>query len=213
MGQRTIGLAGAFALTVAPAVTLGAQELIDRLLAVVDGQIITLSDARGALALGLLPSPPAGTDAIAIAMNRLIDRELMLREVQRYLPPEPAQADIERRLAAIHTRFPDREAFEAGVAHAGFDGGRLADWIRNDLRIDAYLRERFAFAGHLSDSEVDAYLQRHRIELMRDRTVAQALDEARRRLAAERQEAVVAEWLAGLRSRAEIIELYLAPQG
>ena len=41
-----------------------AQEVIERVLAVVEGQVVTLSDVRGALALGLAPDPPQGADPV-----------------------------------------------------------------------------------------------------------------------------------------------------
>jgi hypothetical protein len=61
---------------------------------------------------------------------------------------------------------------------------------------------------------VDAYFQRHQAELLREGlSMPQALDEARRQLTAQRRDSLVADWLAGLRRRADIIELYLAAQG
>jgi hypothetical protein len=76
------------------------------------------------------------------------------------------------------------------------------------------VRERFASAEQVPDSEVDAYFQRHQAELLREGlSMPQALDEARRQLTAQRRDSLVADWLAGLRRRADIIELYLAAQG
>jgi hypothetical protein len=63
-------------------------EVIDRVLAVVDTQIITLSDVRAAVRFALVPQDVA-VDPIAAVMQRLIDRRLMLAEVDRYAPPEP----------------------------------------------------------------------------------------------------------------------------
>ena len=115
-----------------------AQEVIERVLAVVEGQVVTLSDVRGALALGLAPDPPQGADPVGAVLIRLIDRELMLREVQRYLPPEPAKTDVEQRLGRVRSRFPSEPAFRAALAQTAFDDERLRDWVRNDLRIEEY---------------------------------------------------------------------------
>src|SRR5690606_9011279 len=68
--------------------------LVDRTVAIVDGRAITLSDARVAVELGLVE----GTSADAAVVDRLIDRELMLRETDRYTPPDPAPEAIEARL-------------------------------------------------------------------------------------------------------------------
>lgn len=127
---------------------IGAQpgELIERTLAIVGGQAITLTDVRTALALGLIePSSPG--DPIPPGTKRLIDRLLVLREVQRYAPPEPADAAIEARVAQTAARFPSDEAFRAAMEAGGFSDARLRAWVRDDLRIAAYLDQRFAAAG------------------------------------------------------------------
>ena len=54
-------------------------ELIDRTLAIVAGRTITLSDARTVLALGLVE----GGSVDSALVQRLVDRELMLRETER----------------------------------------------------------------------------------------------------------------------------------
>ena len=191
-----------------------AQEVIERVLAVVEGQIVALSDVRAALTFGLVADPPQGADPIATTLNRMIDRELMLGEVQRYQPPEPDKAEVEKRLARIRGRLQSEDAFLAAMARTGFDLERLGEWVRNDLRIEEYLKERFASAGQLSDAEVDTYLQQHQSELMRDgRSLAAAQGMARAALNAERRESLVAEWLAGLRRRAEIVDLYFTAPG
>jgi hypothetical protein len=61
-------------------------ETIDRVLAVVAGQIITLSDVNAARALGL-QSPGDAGDPVRVVLSKLVDRELVLAEVERYAPP------------------------------------------------------------------------------------------------------------------------------
>jgi hypothetical protein len=65
-------------------------EIIDRILAVVDREIITLSDVNGAIRLGLVDVPLGTIDATQAALDRRIERRLTLTEVERYAPPEPA---------------------------------------------------------------------------------------------------------------------------
>ena len=60
-------------------------EIIDRVLAILPGQIVTLSDVEAAIDLGLV-EVPAGTDRIAGGLSALIDRMLMLNEVRRVAP-------------------------------------------------------------------------------------------------------------------------------
>jgi len=60
-------------------VTARQETLVERTVAIVGGAVITLSDVRTALALGLVES--SGPDAERVATTRLIDRWLVLHEV------------------------------------------------------------------------------------------------------------------------------------
>ena len=73
----------------------------------------------------------------------------------------------------VRSRFPSPEAFEAVLARSGIDLAHLRETMRENLRIRAYLDQRF--------SGVD-----------------------------ERRQQVVEDWVAGLRRRADIIDLYVA---
>lgn len=114
------------------------QELIERTLAIVSGEAVTLTDARTALALGLLDS----ARDIDAAAEALVRRTLMLREVQRYATPAPADAALEERVAAIRARLPPDE-MSSVLAAGGFTERRLRTWVRDDLRIAAYVAQRF----------------------------------------------------------------------
>src|SRR5688500_8530114 len=100
-------------------------QVIDRFLAVVDGAIIMQSDVAAAillnrvpsagLATGSGPSRPSSKDAAdpaGAALDRLIERQLVLSEVDRYAPPDPADADINRQVSDIRS-------------HAGTDFDRI----------------------------------------------------------------------------------------
>lgn len=130
------------ALAIAGVPTAGAQqELVERTLAIVGGSAITLSDVRTAMALGLIE-----TNDVAVATEGLVQRALILREVERYAPPEPDAAQVEDRWQDIRQRLDVRQVavvLEAG----GFSESRLRAWLRDDLRIAAYLNQRFAADG------------------------------------------------------------------
>ena len=83
-------------LVLVAAATLPARaDVIDRILAVVGRDLITLSDTAAALRLGLVPPPPSGRDVVRTTLDALIARQLELAEANRYQPPEPAAADVD----------------------------------------------------------------------------------------------------------------------
>ena len=121
-------------------------DTIDRVLAVVAGQLITLSDLNAMRDLGIITAAPNSTDPTGDVLAKLIDRELMLAEVERYAPPEPDSADIDREVAVVRARFPSQKAFDDVLARTGFDVGHVHEIVRQNLRLKAYLDQRFAVA-------------------------------------------------------------------
>jgi hypothetical protein len=189
-----------------PAVQSRADDLLDRVLATVEGRVITLSDVRTAQRFGFVTTA-ASADPTSATLDRLIDRLVILAEVERYAPPEPEPDAVRRAVAEIHARVGSEEAVAAALRVAGLDEAALVQWARNDLRIAQYLQERFAGAAEPSDEDVESYVRRHEADL---RGTGRALDDpevrrlARERVAAERHDAVVREWVQGLRARAGV---------
>jgi hypothetical protein len=183
------------------ALVVAQPELLDRTLALVGGQPITLSDARAATALGLIEDPKG---AIAEVTARLVDRELVLREMQRYAPPAPAESVVDARLAEIRQRVAGSLA--TILAEHGFSETRLRAWIRDDLRTQAYLAQRFASASLPSDAEVSAVYTRQRAEFdQKGLTFEQAAPIVRERLIDERRRELIVDWVADLRRRTDVV--------
>jgi hypothetical protein len=163
---------GAAALLALLAGSVVRAETIDRVLAVVARNLITLSDVTAARELGLEAADGAA-DPVRAVLTKLIDRELVLAEVERYAPPEPAAAAVDREVQRVRERFPSADAFNAALVRSGIDETHLRETLRQNLRMTAYLDQRFAAAS-------------------------------------DRRQLLIDEWMAGLRRRADVIDLYLA---
>ena len=188
-------------LAIVAALTVVQPALLDRTLALVGGQPITLSDARAAIALGLIENPKGLLTDVTM---RLVDRALVLREVQRYAPPTPEESLVESRLAAIRQRLGG--SFNATLEAHGLTETRVRGWIRDDLRTQAYLAQRFASASLPSDSEVAAVYNRQRAEFdTSGLTFEQAAPIIRQRLIEERRRDLVVDWVADLRRRTDVV--------
>ena len=126
-------------------------ELIDRVLAIVAGRVIMLSDVRGFLRLGLITPSPAEDPEIE-TLTRLIERHLILAEVDRYVIEEPPPEPIEQRLVEVQRRFATEAEFRDALAEAGLSDEDLREIVRDDTRIDVYLDRRFAAATQPTDT-------------------------------------------------------------
>ena len=188
-------------------VMLAQPELLDRTLALVGGQPITLSDARAALALGLIDAGGA-PNPIADTTGRLIRRELILREVQRYAPAPPSESAVEARLADLRKRFPDQAAIDRVLDANGLTVTRLHTWVRDDVRIEAYLAQRFASATVPSDAELArAYTQMKPSFDRQGLAFEQATPRLREQLADLRRRELIDDWVTDLQRRTEVVIL------
>ncbi len=134
------------------AVMLGQPAtLVDRTLAIVGGRTITLSDARTAIRLGLVE----GAEVDVAVVERLVARELMLREADRYTPPPPAADAVAARMEEVRARAGSEAGLASILDAGGFTEARLTGWLRDDLRIAAYLQQRFAQNDRRADLIAD----------------------------------------------------------
>lgn len=185
----------------------GNQELLERTLALVAGQAITLTDARAAIALGLV-DVERSPDPIPAVTSRLVDRELILREVQRYAPAAPPETAVDARLDEIRSRLPEATALDRLLESHGMTPVRLRAWIRDDLRTQAYLAQRFASASTPTDADIASAYARQRAEFDKaGQTSEQARPIVRERLIAARRAELIADWLSDLRRRTDVVIL------
>jgi hypothetical protein len=183
--------------------TVAHAEIIDRILAVVNGALIMQTDVSMATRLGLVPTSGA-PDSLAAPLDALIERRLVLEEVDRYAPPDPSDAEVERRLNDVRTRAGNR--FDMILRESGISVDQLRRYMRDDLRIDAYLLQRFG-AMQPSEEEIQQYYRDHQAAFTRNGTVRpldDVRDVARAELMANQRAVMIKDWIGGLRRRATI---------
>src|SRR5690348_2980162 len=124
--RKILGLVALVVLAMAASVH---AEIIDRVLAVVGGQPVTLSDVNAASTLKLVIPGADQTDPVGAVLDRLIERTLILGEVDRYQPPEPAAEEIERRYAGIAQRVGGDAGLQRVFSVTGMTPDQLRRWI------------------------------------------------------------------------------------
>jgi peptidyl-prolyl cis-trans isomerase SurA len=191
-------------------------QVLDRVLAVVSGQVILASDVRAFLDLGLherglwdvSEQDPAAREAAAL--NRLIERRLALDEVNRYRQALPPPARVERDVAVVRARFADADAFNRLLAAVGIELDDLRQILRDDLRIEAHVTERFGGAGRLTEAELRVYYEANRARFVVAGLPAPfeaVRDEIRDRLWTVRRAELVEGWIAGRLRRGEVMRV------
>jgi hypothetical protein len=191
------------AIWVAGVGSLYGQQLLDRVVASIGRQPIMLSDVTIATALGLVAV--GGDNPVLSATQQLVDRQLMLIEVARFLPPEPDPSAVKTEMATLKTRAG--AGLAALTESTGLDDARLERLARETLLIQAYLEQRFGAPLPASESEARQYYETHRAEFTREgvlRPFEEVETVAREFAAIDRRRATIAAWVASLRNRAEV---------
>ncbi len=199
MTRALVALAMVILVTVAPAVT--AQTLLDRVVARVNGTVILLTDVRAAVAFGLIDAAPESEDAI----EQMVQRILLLDEVSRFPPPEPAPAVLDVEVARLRTHVGG--SLDAVRRSTGVTDDQVRLMARDRLKIQAYLDQRFGVGVPLTDEQVLQYYRDHPTEFTSGGEVlsferAQGL--VRERAGLEQRRRTISQWLTDLRARGDV---------
>ena len=118
------------------------QTEVDRLLVRVYGAVITQSDVRQARALKLV----SDTGSDEATQRGLENRLLLLRELAG---AAPGQAPSEDAFAARRRMWEQAMGGDAGaqLSRYGMNEASINAWLRDDARIDAFLRQQFGDPG------------------------------------------------------------------
>lgn len=180
----------------------GADTRLDALVARVDGRMLTLSDIRLMRDLGLVAAS-LPDDAV---LSWLVDRTLMLADLARFQPPDPAAARVNDVLAVLRSKV-GADAWRSALRRAGVDEDYAWALARDSVRLENYQRERFGPLAEPTDEDVR---EAHRLQqaALPPGTPPVAFDSAapalRAELRARRFDALVATWTTELRTRGEV---------
>jgi hypothetical protein len=120
------------------------QVELDRIVSRVEGRIVTQSDIRQARALKLVED----TSSDAATLRGLETRLLMLHELSRAAPLPPAGAsEVDARRGEWVATVGGETQVADLLQQSGMSPAHLDDWLRDDLRIRAYLHRQFGMLG------------------------------------------------------------------
>jgi hypothetical protein len=181
-----------------------AQQVLDRVLARVGADAVTQSDVRAALGLGLVDGA-TGKVTEDDVLQRLIDRRLALDQVDQLSAPEPDPNDVAAEVARMKAHAGNGLA--GLLESTGLTEARLPPMARDTLRIREYMESRFP-PPLVSDADAEEYFRSHPEEFRRNNGTLPSFEEAapaaRDAVAAERRNMRIAQWLGGLRKRADV---------
>ena len=118
-----------------------AQELIDRIAARVENDIILLSDVRHLGRYQMLVDGKSENDAQLL--DRLIDQWVVQNEADASRFPRPTDAEIDQGVAALKKSFPSLQEYEERRKQSGLSETQVRDKIATQIHLTNYLDSRF----------------------------------------------------------------------
>jgi hypothetical protein len=151
--RRTIRNA-AIGLVVVAASASG-QEVVDRIAARVDTDIILLSDVRALARYQSFMDEKAQSDSEIL--DRLIDQWIVRNEAKAALYPQPSDADVQRSLERLKRSFSSPEVYEERKKQAGLTDEELLNMQKSTLYLSNYLDSRFRASIEIEDKDIEEF--------------------------------------------------------
>jgi len=181
--------------------------LVDRILAVVNRQPITLSDLNRYQAFLALNDgkkdwevPPSPSPAV---LRQLIDRKLLLEEAEKFEVGVPKTADLLEAQDRLAKRFTNSGEFQNTLLRWGLDQENLSHEIQDQLTVQRFVDQRITFFVIIPPIEIQKYYEDHREEY-RDQQLGEAIAHITKQLTDLKAKEKLEVYLKKLREKAAI---------
>lgn len=199
--------------TLAGGVVTGQEELVDRVLAVVDEETILDSDVEQVIALGLIERGREEGEAAfrQRALQELIEQKLRFHEIDRYGFTELPVARVEEEVAEIRERFAGEQAWQARLAELGLDEDGVKALVARQLLVYTYIEERLGPRIFVALGDIREYYDTVLVpEMQRRGAAVPPLEEVREQirevLRQQRLNEELVQWTEELRRDADIAD-------
>lgn len=158
--------------------TLQGGELIDRVVARVESDIILLSEVRALRNYQQLVDGKSESDAQIL--DRLVDQWIVRNEADTARFPHPADAEVTRGVENMQSSFTSGVEYESRKKQAGLSDLEIRKMVESQLYLANYLDSRFRPSVQIDPKDVDDFYQKAVVPRAKARNQAPpALDAAR----------------------------------
>lgn len=136
---------------------LAAQEVVDRIVARVENDVILLSDIRLLSSYQQFLDGKSETDAQIL--DRLIDQWIVRTEAEVSRTPRPSNEDIDRSLSTLKNSFASEQEYEARKRQAGLSDQDIRTMAATQLYLSYYLDSRFRPSVQVDPKAIEDFYQ------------------------------------------------------
>lgn len=183
---------------------------VDRIAAVIDRQVLTVSEITQLVEVRFFPKlAPTDDEHRREVLEALIAQALRFRDVERFGAQDIPADTIEARLVDIQRRFASEAEFQAAIARAELTMDEMRALVKRQLQVEAYIQERFAPLVFVSSEDIEAYYRGPWTQQRRERrlpvpALAQVREEVQTAVRGARLQEEINKWTAQLRARANV---------
>ena len=184
------------------------QDIVDRIMAVVNGEVITLTDVRIVEAFGLYESDKSGRmqDIQSYILNKLINQKLIIQLASKSVSVE--KQEIDSYLNVVIEKIGRNEMQKILVVFS-IDLDDLRQYLREKLFFKKIISAKFSQAVIVSLREIEAYYHQVYIPSQEEKgfepkPMVEILDEIESAIKQERMNKQVEEWILNLRKEANV---------
>ena len=134
-----------------------AQEVIDRMVARVEDDIILLSDIRLLSRYQMLADGKSESDAQIL--DRLIDQWIVRNEANVARTPKPSEAEIDRAVQRLQQSFNSKDDFATRQKLSGLSEADVRRITADQLYLNNYLDSRFRASVQVNEQAIEAFYQ------------------------------------------------------
>lgn len=137
---------------------LFAQEVIDRIVARVENDIILLSDVRALGRYQQLVESKSESDAQLL--DRLIDQWIVRNEADTAQFPKPTEADIVAGVDRVQKSFTSATEYETRKVQIGLTDADVKSMVTSQLYLSNYLDSRFRPSAKVESKDVEDFYEK-----------------------------------------------------
>jgi hypothetical protein len=158
--MRRTTIAAGFILSVAAlwATVLPAQEIVDRVAARIENDIILLSDVRVLARYQELVDGKSESDPQIL--DRLVDQWIVRNEAETARFPHPSEADVNRGVERVQKSFPSPQEYESKKKQIGLTDGDIRAMVAAQLYLSNYLDSRFRPSVRVEPKDVEEFYEK-----------------------------------------------------
>ncbi len=181
--------------------------VLDRVLAVVNGEIISLSEVESEMIffgqVNRAQEKGLSDSVMQAEIQKLIDHKLFLNEAKRFDVEDPTETEIQGKLEEVQKQFSTPQTFEKNLRQNAMTLEDLKQRIKEHLIIDRFIDQRIRFFLIVLPEDISRYYTENKADFQ-GKSLDEVEKEIERILLEQKEKAKLEDYLSKIKTKARI---------